>query len=262
MNQTTLRLTSIHLSHKRFKFFLLFTGIIIFFYCPLVTANESIEITYSDFPPFSIVSERKDQPNGLMVDYFAHILHQSNINYTFKFNSLKRSLLAIRSGSATIFPTFKHLVNNQYYHTTDEPILYLKFNLYWKKGTKPVTHLQDLNDTELGVMFGYSYDNRIDTIDPSKNITIRPIANPRKSLEILMSGRVDYLLNYESSMNYFYSQEQMHDTENTYAGTATQYLAINKTISDAKEKLDHLEQSSRIANNNGFVEILLERYKK
>lgn len=224
-------------------------------------AEENIQLYYSDFPPYSIHTEH-EKPRGILIDYFSHMMNAAGLGFNFKFYPQKRIESVIDAGRANIFPAFYHFIDQEYYYVSSKPILALHFNLYWMKGTAPVDSITDLNNTSLGVIFGYTYNGTVDAIPETSNVLVKAIAHSKSSLEVLRRGRVQYLINYSASMNYNFSKEELNMLESAPVGMVHQYLALNKSLDNAEEKLSQLEKAYMQAQKDGFIEEAFERYSK
>jgi polar amino acid transport system substrate-binding protein len=69
-------------------------------------------------------------------------------------------------------------------------------------GTPNATSLEDLDNQSLAVINGFSYGGFITKVtDPANNIRLQHTSSHLNALKMLLSGRVDYLLDYEKPVN-------------------------------------------------------------
>lgn len=238
---------------------LLIFGILCYFTVPSAAAGDVLNLYFTDFPPFSI-REEDGRPAGRLNDYFARMLDIAEINYVVKYYPPRRFSQVVHNGRAPIAITFDNILDKSLYFVSENPVLKLEFNLYWRKDTAPKNSISELQDTKMAVILGYSYGGILSTITDAQNVEIQSLSDSSNSLDMLTTGRVKYLLNYTATMEYNFSSASLNQIQSHHIGSTALYVGIRKNLTDAQKTLFRLEQAYIEVKENGVIDQAFERY--
>ncbi len=167
------------------------------------TQTKPLKIVYTEFPPYTY-TDHHGEAKGYFVELISELLQQRKIPYTFSSHPTSRIHFQLKSGEADIYLGPQGVPDLQQ-HIRSVPLpsaFTIRLFLWRKPNTLHAPTLAALNNQSLVVINGFGYGGILQQLDAQKNnVKIIRSNSHGNALKMLISGRVDYLLDYLQPVN-------------------------------------------------------------
>lgn len=207
--------------------------------------SQPLKIVFTEFPPYTYTTE-EGVACGYFVDIIADMLKEKGIAHEFASHPTARIYYQIKSGEADIYlgpqgvPSLKG-------HIRIIPMpehFNIKLSLWRKPITPNAPNLAALKDNSLAVINGFGYGGVLTQLDKTNgNLRIVRSNSHGNAFKMLISGRVEYLLNYERPIS---QQLSLHSAEKVVQQPILNIpvaFMISKYINDSLELFTSLSAS-------------------
>ena len=161
--------------------------------------NRTLSISYTEFPPFTHTSST-GKAQGYFVDLIADLLDDLNISYTFIPTPTPRIHHQLKSGELDIYLGPRGVPGLQP-HIRIIPIpdpFSIQLKIWRRPDTPNRENLDALKNQRLVIINGFGYGGLAKQLStPGHDINIFNSGNHDKAIKMLISGRADYLLDYQ-----------------------------------------------------------------
>lgn len=170
------------------------------------TAPNAVRIAYTDFPPVQYRNE-KGEPAGLFVELTQKVVEEAGYKAEFIFLPVSRIFLYLKNGNVDFWPGLSGVTSLE--GTVLESwvnVFPVQLSAWYRDTTEPLTHLDQLNNTSVIVIGGYSYGGLLEWLKASKRIRLTEAPNHRAAIDMLKLNRGDYVLDYRQPVQNILSQ--------------------------------------------------------
>jgi len=158
-----------------------------------------ISISYTEFPPYTY-TDNQGVAHGYFVDLIKEMLDQLKISYRFVANPTPRIHYQLKSGELDVYLGPRG-VPNLAEHTRMIPLpesFSIKLSLWRRPGTLNIPEVMALQGQNLAIINGFGYGGLITQLNKNDHkIHIVRSSGHETALKMLISGRVNYLLDYQ-----------------------------------------------------------------
>jgi len=167
---------------------------------------------FTEFPPYTYTND-EGVACGYFVDIIADLLKQKGIPHTFSSNPTPRIYFQLKTGEADIYLGPQGVPNLQE-HIRVIPMperFNIRLSLWRKPSTPNIPNLTALENTRLAIINGFGYGGVLQQLDTGNgHLRIVRSNSHGSAVKMLISDRVDYLLDYEKPIR---KQLALHPTE-------------------------------------------------
>ncbi len=161
--------------------------------------ERPINISYTEFPPYTY-TDSQGVAHGYFVDLIKQMLDQLQVNYRFAANPTPRIHYQLKSGELDVYLGPRG-VPNLAKHTRMIPLpesFSIKLSLWRRPGTRNIPEVMALQGQNLAIINGFGYGGLITQLNNNDHgIHIIRASGHDTALKMLISRRVDYLLDYQ-----------------------------------------------------------------
>ncbi len=192
---------------------------------------EPLRVGVVHFPPHSIV-EGRSVVGGTMIKTMEKTLKNASLDYQLIPYPAKIVFASLGAGDLDLLGGLKTNID---YHDnvifSENTIGSIELRLYGFGNAVPPTSLAELKGTRLGIIRGFNYNGKLTTLTTPENKKFVTIIDSHSSaLRMLASNRIDFLLDYESTVN---TELKLHPLEGLVHTTLEKldlYFVLNKNI--------------------------------
>ncbi len=168
-----------------------------------LSAQKPLKIVYTEFPPYTYTN-KQGESQGYFVELISSLLERRNIPHDFSSHPTPRIHFQLKSGEADIYLGPQDVPNLQQ-HIRVIPIpdhFAIRLLLWRKPSTRHAESLSAINRQSLAIINGFGYGGILQQLDAQKNkVQVIRSSSHGNALKMLISGRVDYLLDYLQPVN-------------------------------------------------------------
>jgi polar amino acid transport system substrate-binding protein len=179
---------------------------------PANAEKRPLKVVFTEFPPYTYTND-EGVACGYFVNLVAELLNQKDIPHVFASNPTPRIHFQLKSGDADIYLGPQGVPNLQeHIRVISLPERFnIKLSLWRKPATPNTQNLAALKNISLAIINGFGYGGVLQQLDTSTaNLRIVRSNSHGNAFKMLLSGRVDYLLDYEKPIS---EQLALHPTE-------------------------------------------------
>ncbi|WP_299787289.1 ABC transporter substrate-binding protein [uncultured Shewanella sp.] len=253
---------------------LLITLTIVFLSCS-TSANEKLisVATLNDYAPFCFAAEGSKSNqfipvgqdavgfSGYSWDVFRASFHKMGYSIHLSVTPWARALNALQQGKVDIlFPAGKNIERLKVFDYSEQPISKINFALYVNADNAIEWQgLKTLESLTVGVKRGFNYG---DEWHSSSNIIKYDVTSTRQGFKMLASNRIDALLGYEYSWDYFLKQAGWKHRYRKLAilDSTHEYLASLKTNPRGETLFKAFEQGKKQLKESGELDKLKQKW--
>ncbi len=161
--------------------------------------ERPINISYTEFPPYTY-TDKQGVSRGYFVDLIKEMLDQLGVHYRFVANPTPRIHYQLKSGELDVYLGPRG-VPNLAEHTRMIALpesFSIQLSLWRRPGTRNIPNVMALQGQNLAIINGFGYGGLITQLnkDDHKIHIVRSNGHDT-ALKMLISGRVNYLLDYQ-----------------------------------------------------------------
>jgi len=179
---------------------------------PANSDQSPLNIVFTEFPPYTYIN-KEGVACGYFVSLISELLQQKKIPHSFASNPTPRIYFQLKSGEADIYlgPQWVPDIQEHIRVIAIPESFNIKLFLWRKTGTPNIQSLEGLENHSLAIIHGFGYGGVLQQLDTSNDqLRLVRSSSHGNAFKMLISGRVDYLLNYEKPVNI---QLALHPTE-------------------------------------------------
>lgn len=230
----------------------------------LSCSQTPIRVALFDFAPF-YGPDAKGHPEGFLVDQWQQVMTQLGCQWQAEFYTVPQLLENIILGKSDLTLLIRHPQLNGRTDYSHNAISQIELNIYFRPDVEPVTRIEQLANKRVIVIRGYGYGGLFTKlIDPAMATQIHIASDHQAGLEMLRSGRGDYLLGYQQATARALLKVSVNDLQNRHLQTwhlhvvasqhyrdktllaqIDQILENNKSTSSSTAKANVLSRSNR-----------------
>lgn len=207
-----------------------------------------IRVALFNFAPF-YDQDAEGQPEGLLVDQWQQLMTQLGCHWQGEFFSVPQLLENILLGKSDLALIIHHPMLNDRSDYSNNTLIKIALNIYFLADVEPVTRIEQLAKKRVILIRGYGYGGLISKlIDPAMAIEIHIAENHQAGLEMLRSGRGDYLLGYQQATEQALIKVLIYDLQHSPLQRWNTHVVVSKHYRDKAllEQIDQLLESNRI----------------
>ncbi|WP_164880926.1 substrate-binding periplasmic protein [Aestuariirhabdus litorea] len=230
---------------------LLFTLLLL---CVPVRAEPVLTMGYVEFPPF-FFTDARGQAQGTIIEMARKVTQRAGYQLNPVYFPPRRMEKSLAEGRIDLWiglDTFELMAHNTLSSKT--VVSTIELRAYHKPGKPPISHLDQLAGSQVGVYFGYSYGGWMKRIqDPASGIEPVFVRIRSQAARMLTSDRIDYLLDYRGP---FESQVDSNITgylEYETLATYNLYFVLSRKRPDTYQLMSQLENAWRQLKREGEI---------
>lgn len=210
-------------------------------------ATEKIRLVYGvpHFPPGSIVNDKGF--SGTDVDLMTYLAKKSNVDMTFSACSWIRCLELAKAGKVDLLASVSYTEERTaFLHYVHPSYKAGQINFIVRKGeAAQLAQFEDLRGKVIGKEKGAMLDDRI---DKNPDLTLYEAPDPDTLFTMLVSGRIDTLMGFDSVAVYLAQNSKFSDLleiAHLKISVPSGYLAVSKHTPEATLVVKRFEAQLR-----------------
>ena len=240
-------------------------GVLFFVFLSFASLSvaETLEFTFSDFPPFEYTEF--GSVAGINKEIVEEACRRLGVTPVFTQLPWKRALKYAKEGRVdAVFSLFKNEERVKYFNFPQENLNTVKMVLLTNRESDvEVTCLEDMRGKKVGIYLGSSYGETFDAAD-------QIIKDPASTNELLLRkqarGRTDLIIIDERVARYWSKKIGMENRFKILSFTVTEertYVAFSKAKANKNKKnmADRFSEVFKEMKNDGFIENIYNNYK-
>mgnify|MGYP000229213645 CR=1 FL=1 len=206
--------------------------------------GEPFEVAVTHFPPQFVVGT-DGKISGPLVDVLAQTLDEIGVPYYFESYPPKRLLRNLIDGESQIALGIKTATSDGLTHAAygTRPVHRVELRILSLSTTKIPVEFFGLIGETVGLIRGYEYGSRRALLTKSKATTIVDINSHRAALEMLMKGRIRFLLDYKQPIESIITPAQLTAIDHLTIQEIDMFFIVSKTVKDANGLLQSMEKA-------------------
>jgi polar amino acid transport system substrate-binding protein len=226
------------MAYKSFFFFLFFLHVSI---TSLVAQPLQVGVTH--FPPFFVVGT-DGTVSGTLTNLIRRTLESADLRYVVESFPPKRLHENLSAGATdlTIGIKIGPLGEEGPEIYSQQPVSSIQLRIYALKTTPLPKEVEQLFGSQVGLIRGFQYGDRRALLSSSGNIPSPLNLNTHKNaLSMLLSGRIDYLLDYKEPISRVIEPEQNILIHYKTLQHLDMFFVVSSVTSDAEKLMKILE---------------------
>ncbi|MFL0802701.1 MAG: transporter substrate-binding domain-containing protein [Agarilytica sp.] len=207
-------------------------------------SSETLRVGFVEFPPFYYTDEN-GKAQGHITELTKQIATKAGFEVSFHSYPPKRLAKNLVAGDVDFWvglATLENFSGNT--EISSMPVVSEVLRAYSTKPMPEIKRKSDLNGRHVIVLLGYSYGDWFDYIkDPQNNITHESAIKHDQALRMLLSHRVDYLLDYQLPINLALANMETPKLYYHDVFSIEGHIVVSKKLPNAKQILRRLEDS-------------------
>ena len=227
----------------RYRYLSVFFCIILLNAQPLAARPLAVGVTH--LPPFYVV-EPDGRVSGVLADLIKRTLNDAKIPYLVESYPPKRLYENVVAGVTEVtvgikvglFSEIPRVIYSQW------PVASIELKVYALKSTPLPKKTEDLFGFSVGLIRGFQYGDRRALLNtPENGPFLLDLNTHENALSMLLSGRIDYLLDYKESISSVIKQNQTELTHNMTLQNLMMFFTVSKATPNAEKLMKTLENS-------------------
>jgi polar amino acid transport system substrate-binding protein len=208
---------------------------------PATNALPEIEFGFPEQPPRTFTNAQ-GQPDGQAIRMAAALFAKAGIAWHASSYPAPRLFKNLDDGTTT-FAVMVHnpaldnccLINKNSIYSTELKVYYI--------GEKePIKNRHGLSGKHIITIRGYSYSGLIGFINDPGNRIVNEVASTHDAaFDMLLAGRADYVLNYDSSASVILGKRPIVNLRNDTIDRVETHIVLSKSYPNAKKVMARLE---------------------
>lgn len=157
---------------------------------------------YVHFPPY-FVETAPETAEGELALLLQRVMQELQLEMRAQQYPNRRMISLLNEGGLDLAMVMSSVLTQQHlYLRSAQPVAMLELAVYWQPGTRPVRQLNDLYNSRLIVMSGYTYGGLREKLEPAYGLIrqLVEIEQHRLGIEALELDRGEYFLSYRHTM--------------------------------------------------------------
>ena len=157
---------------------------------------------YVHFPPY-FVETASGTAEGELASLLQRVMQDLQLEMRAVQYPNRRMINLLNEGSLDLAMVMSSVLTQQHlYLRSAQPVAMLELAVYWQPGTRPISQLNDLYNSRLIVMSGFTYGGLREKLEPGYGLIreLVEIEQHRLGLEALQLDRGEYFLSYRHAM--------------------------------------------------------------
>jgi len=237
-------------------------------------ASDKITIATGEWSPYTsqipISSGEEDQHvYGIATDIVSAVIHDMKKQPKYQFSTWEAIENNIKSGKILYsFPYLMTEKRKQHFYFS-EPLIKTKgalfFNIHHLKKIPAINNPEDLSQYKLALIKGYAYPSLSDVI--KKNNLTLTFNTEIEAFQALIAGKVDIIpldikVGDHILSRYFVNDKHKIDRLSTgFFKSKHLHLLASKNSQQAREFIQHFNQSLNNIHNNGVYKAIIAKYQ-
>ena len=229
------------------------------------TGRTEVKVAIAHWPPWTIIDNGISR--GIDIEILRRVETYVDVRFTFVECPWRRCLYLLKEGQVDMISSFAKRPERLSY-AGYIGAAYVSDNIvfYSVKGKSHLIHqYEDLYNTTIGAVKGVAYFKRFDR---DKSIVKTELTNEKPLLKMLLSGRLDVAIGYETTCDYLIAvygyKDRFEKSPLKVAGQAS-YFAISKKSKVRRlipELVNVIERMSKSGETGHIVTTFLEKVKQ
>ena len=216
--------------------------------------QTQIKYGYPDQSIFIATVNGKEQPISPMLTVAKELFKRIGIPMTATAYPAKRLFRNLKNGETNFTILVRASSLKDDFIFSKNPIYSTSLNVYYIGDKKPISKKEDLKDTRLVTIRGYSYGSLRKFLNDPKNGIKKETTNRHSSaFEMLKLSRVDYLLDYASAANDIIAENMILNLKSNKINQLDIFLVLSKSYPNANELMKQLETAMQSIDINKIL---------
>lgn len=162
----------------------------------LQTATKTLRIAYVEFPPVTYQTS-DGTAAGTFIDITRKVAVEAGYTPEFLYLPIGRAYLYLTNGKIDAWPGVTNIpaLDGEVLESWVSPSP-IQLSAWYLEGTAPLTHFDQLQETTVITISGYTYGGLSYWLQAQDRIRVTEAPNYRSALEMLKRGRGDYLFGH------------------------------------------------------------------
>ncbi len=222
--------------------------------------SESIIVALDNWPPWKISGN--GEFGGTDVLILEEISRRLDINFSFVESSWARCIQMLDDGEVDMITSFVKTPERENYTYYLEPEYRIDEIVFYMHKDRPVTVnvYNDLYNFKVGTIKGAFY---FDSFNDDQQIDKEELISDPQLLKMLASGRIDLMIGYKHSLDYFIALEGFAGQFDQVEYRVTLENPVYMAMSKKSDHIDLIPQLSRVLQEmveSGEIEEIIESF--
>jgi len=205
-------------------------------------SGEPLEVAVTHFPPQFVVSA-DGKISGPLVDVLSQTLDKIAVPYYFKSYPPKRLINNLRTGKSKINLGIKIASEPEVALFGTRPVHRIELRVFSLRATKVPVDISGLMGETVGLIRGYEYGTRRTLLTQNEATTIIDINSHSAALEMLMKGRIQFLLDYKQPIESVITSKQLAAIHHLAIQELDMFFVVSMATENAKGLLQSMEKA-------------------
>lgn len=220
-----------------------------------------VSMQYTGNPPFVYAAD-EGPPTGIMADLFTILLAETGIEEVeYHFLPTKRYYRQLAAGKINFAFSLRDLIPDQHYWIDESPFFTLKMQLHSITDASPPKGLSQLQGKNIGVIFGLRYQGELEMLPANRN-NIVEIENHRIAMQMLLGGRVDYVLAYRRVFIPFAEPELRSQIRSSDIRKTAIHFAVSRKLPESRQLFETMLKTKQQRINLELETQLFHKHAK
>lgn len=209
---------------------------------PDISPTFTLQWGFVHFPPL-IYLDKDGEYKGELKELMNSISLLSDIPYEpMQFPNI-RAIFNLNQQNVNFAIAVKSLVEKkEHFLISAFPIAKMQLHILWRRGSPPVSSVEDLAGKKLVLLKGYTYGGIREKIEQitASNMSVE---NHNRAISALKLQRGDYALVYRTASEYSMTAVAQTNFEHAVLGEVDLYFILDRNVAQAEHIMQRLEQA-------------------
>lgn len=202
---------------------------------------KTLRVAYLEFPPISYQAE-DGTPAGSFIELTRKVAREAGYRPDFIFLPVSRVYLYLTNGAIDVWPGVTEVprLEGEVLETWVSPFP-LQLSAWYREGTPPLAHFDQLQGKRVIVIGGYTYGGLLGWLERKSGIRLTEAPNHRSAVDMLKRKRGDYLLDYRAPVQEILNGDAgniVHESEVRTRNTAWLFSLANPRAAILRNEFD------------------------
>ncbi|WP_273209547.1 substrate-binding periplasmic protein [Marinobacter subterrani] len=204
-------------------------------------AEKTLRVAYLEFPPLSYQAA-DGTPAGSFIELTRKVVAEAGYQPDFIYLPVSRVYLYLINGTIDVWPGVTEVprLEGEVLETWVSPFP-LQLSVWYREGTPPLEHFDQLQGKRVIVIGGYTYGGLLGWLERKSGIRLTEAPNHRSAVDMLKRKRGDYLLDYRAPVQEILNGDAgniVHESEVRTRNTAWLFSLANPRAAILRNEFD------------------------
>jgi len=214
-----------------------------------------IEFGFPEQPPRAFTNAQ-GKPEGQAIQFATALFAKAGIPWRAVSYPAPRLFTNLDNGTTTFAVMVRNPALENCCLINKVPIYSTALKAYYIGDKPPIKSRDDLIGKRIITIRGYSYSGLINFINDPQNRIVNEIAPTHEpAFEMLVAGRADYVLNYESSASVALSARPIANLRQDTIDRVETHIVLSKKYPDAEKVMERFEVILKNLNSHEYFKL-------